>query len=636
MTRGAPHILVLLFAATALAQDPVQWTLEIDQAQAPPGGTVLARFTATIDAGWHLYSTTTPPGPIPTTILLAVNDRVASAKLFQAKPVVKFDPNFNVNSEFFDGKVSFLIAITLTPAAARGPAEIVATARYQVCSDKLCLRPVRKQGKAALIVSTAAPTPSIQIPAGYTEVKLSAPPPPTPKAGSASPPKDAAPARPTAGSGWQFLAIAFGFGLAAIVTPCVFPMIPITMSFFLNRKSGDAVFQAAVFCLGIVVLFTGLGLITTAILGPFGVVQLGANLWVNAFIAVVFLVFGLSLLGAFEITLPSGLLTRLDAASRRGGVGGTLLMGLTFSLTSFACVGPFVGTLLAASVQEGGWRPALGMASFAAGLAFPFFFLALFPAGLKQLPKSGGWMSRVKVVLGFVILAAMLKYFSNVDKVLRWDVLTRERFLAAWVVLFAMAGLYLLGLLRMQGIRGDEEVGVGRALAGAGFLIFAVALIPGMLGGRLGELDAYVPPPAGGFSAGSGSAAGPIWLKDKYKEAVAKGREKNKLVFISFTGYTCTNCHWMKANMFPRAEIAEALGNYILVELYTDGTDAVSEENARLQESKFGFAAVPYYAIVDAQENVVAKFEGLTRNTKEFLDFLKSPVRPVPASNGAL
>jgi thiol:disulfide interchange protein len=624
--------------AAAMAQDPVQWTLDVEQAQAPPGGIVLARLTATIDAGWHLYSTTTPPGPIPTTILLAVNDRVASAKLYQPKPVVKFDPNFNSDAEFYDNRAVFLIAVNLAASAERGPTELVATARYQVCSDKICLRPVRKSAKATLTISTAAPTPSILIPDGYTEVRLSSPPAAAPaKAESAAPARDAAPApRVSADSGWRLPAIAFGFGLAAIITPCVFPMIPITMSFFLSRKSGDALFQAAVFCLGIVVLFTGLGLVTTAILGPFGVVQLGANVWVNAFIAAVFLIFALSLLGAFEITLPSGLLTQLDAASRRGGLGGTLLMGLTFSLTSFACVGPFVGTLLAASVQEGGWRPAIGMASFATGLAFPFFFLALFPAGLKRLPKSGGWMSRVKVVLGFVILAAMLKYFSNVDKVLRWEILTRERFLAAWVVLFALAGLYLLGLLRMQGIRGDEELGVGRALTGAAFLVFALSLVPGMFGGRLGEIDAYVPPPSGGYGAGAGGAPGQAWIKDNYKEALARAREQNKLVFINFTGYTCTNCHWMKANMFPRPEIAAALGGYILAELYTDGTDAVSEENARLQETKFRSVAIPYYAIVDPQEKVIAKFEGLTRNTKEFLDFLRSPERLPAASNGAL
>ncbi len=191
----------------------------------------------------------------------------------------------------------------------------------------------------------------------------------------------------------------------------------------------------------------------------------------NGFIALVFLVVGLSLLGAFEITLPSGLVNTMDRASQKGGIFGTLLMGLTFALTSFACVGPFVGTLLAASVQQGGVQPALGMISFATALSSPFFFLALFPSYLKRLPKSGGWLIRVKVVLGFIVLAAMLKYISAVDQVLQWNFLTRDRFLAAWFVLFLLPGLYLLGFLRMEGIEKDEPVGVKRALIGALFVI---------------------------------------------------------------------------------------------------------------------------------------------------------------------
>ena len=290
--------------------------------------------------------------------------------------------------------------------------------------------------------------------------------------------------------------MAFGFGLASIFTPCVFPMIPITMSYFLNRQSGgrrESIVQALVFCLGIIVLFSGLGLATTAILGPFGIVTLGSNPWVNAFISALFIAFGLSLLGAFEITIPSVILTRLNQSADQGGFIGSLLMGLTFSLASFACVGPFVGTLLAASVSGGKTRPLIGMVTFATGLALPFFLLAVFPSYLKRMPRSGGWMARVKVVMGFIILAASLKYLSSLDQVLQLGFLTRERFLAAWIVLFAMAGLYLLGFLRLEGIKPDETMGLGRLLSGIALLIFAISLLPGMFGGKLGDLDAYVP-----------------------------------------------------------------------------------------------------------------------------------------------
>jgi thiol:disulfide interchange protein len=609
--------------------DPVKWSMSVEPAKAPPGASVVARLTAKIDPGWHLYSLSTPKGPIPTTIRIVDNPAVAAYRIHQPKPVVKFDPNFKLDTELYDGETVFLIEIQLGKEALAGPVELTAQARYQACDAKQCLIPVRKTASATLTIDPAAPAPKGSIPAGHTLFEPGKP-------AATAPVSDQTKPVSTMGGGQNqgllgFALVAFGFGLAAVFTPCVFPMIPITVSFFLNRRSGSrgqSVFQAAVFCLGIIILFSGLGLLTTAILGPFGTQQLGSNPWVNGFISVVFLVFGLSLLGAFEITLPSGMLTRLDRASQGGGVVGTLIMGLTFSLTAFACVGPFVGTLLAGSVSGGGTRPLVGMTSFAAGLAAPFFFLALFPTYLKRLPKSGGWMSRVKVVLGFVILAAMLKYVSNIDVVLQWNFLTRERFLSAWVVLFALPGLYLLGFLRMEGITRDDKVGIWRLLIGIAFLAFAMNLIPGMFGGKLGELDAYVPLPAGGTTLGASSgttgASGPVWMKNQYEQALAKAREEGKPVLLSFTGYACTNCHWMKANMFPRPQIAEALSNFVLVELYTDGTDEASELNQKVLSEKFSTSAIPFYAIVGADGKVIASFAGLTRSTEEFLGFLRA------------
>lgn len=214
----------------------------------------------------------------------------------------------------------------------------------------------------------------------------------------------------------HFLLLAFGFGLAGIFTPCVFPMVPLTVSYFLSRNPASrraVLAQALLFCTGIVVLFSVMGFVVTLISGPFGVVQLSSSPWVNALIAAVFFGLGLSLLGAFEITLPSALLTRFDRQSQQGGIAGGLFLGLTFYLTSFACVGPFVGTLLASSIQASGWVPVIGMAAFAAGLATPFFGLALFPSYLQKLPRSGAWLARVKTVSGFVTLAVMFKYLSS-------------------------------------------------------------------------------------------------------------------------------------------------------------------------------------------------------------------------------
>jgi thiol:disulfide interchange protein len=599
---------VALFTAALLAaqsRNPVQWTVDVSSGE-------LVKIQATMESGWHIYALTSPAGgPTPTTIKLGETQAATALKLYQPKPTVKFDPNFNMNVEAFEGTVTFLAQVV--PAKDTKKAEIPLLVRYQACTDRECL-PKRLTLSAKVEFSDKQ---AAAIPAGFTEFTGQR----SPALGGRAPVKAAGSDQPQ--DLWSFLLLAFGFGLAAIFTPCVFPMIPITLSFFLNKPG--ALRQAILFCLGIVVMFTAMGLLVTAALGPFGVVQLGSSPWVNGFIAAVFLVFGLSLLGAFEITLPSGLLTKMDQASQRGGSLGTLLMGLTFSLTSFACVGPFIGTLLASSVQRGGIQPALGMMTFASGLASPFFLLALFPAYLQKMPRSGGWLARVKVVLGFVVLAFAIYKLSAIDQVLQANILTRERFLAAWFVLFALAGLYLLGILRMEGIRHDETVGVGRMLAGAAFLIFAISLIPGMFGAPLGELDSYVPL-ARETSAPGGSPqrAGLTWMKNDLDGAIARAKAENKRVLVAFTGYACTNCHWMKANMFTRPEVADVMSNFVLVELYTDGTDPASEANQKLQESKFQTVAIPYYAVFDADQRVVATFAGLTRNSSDYLAFLRT------------
>jgi thiol:disulfide interchange protein len=612
---------LVLAAAGAVGQNEAQWTLSSDGAKAPAGATIALKLTAKIDSGWHIYSMTTPKGGgMPTAVSLD-DPAIESFSLYQPKPDRKFDSTFNVDVETFSNQVDFMIPVQLKKDTAGDALNLVAQLKYQVCSDREC-KPVKKKIPFTLALDRSAALPAaFVIPAGYTEVK------PPAKTESPTPvvsETPAAPAAPAESSGLGgFLLTAFGVGLLSIFTPCVFPMIPITVSFFLNQRGG--LIQAAVFSLGIIGLFCALGVGVTEAVGPFGVVQLGSNRWVNGFIALVFGAFALSLLGAFEITLPSSLLTNLDRASRRGGYLGTLLMGLTFSLTSFACVGPFVGPLLVSTVQDQGARPVLGMLSFASGLASPFFFLAAFPSYLKKLPKSGGWLARVKVVMGFVLLALMFKYLSNIDQVLQLHLITRERFLAAWFVLFAMPGLYLLGMLRLEGVEPGEPLGIGRLITASGFLIFALSLVPGMFCGSLGELDAYVPAatscPVSGTSAAS---ARPAWMKNQYREALDLARQQNKLVLVNFTGYACTNCKWMDANMFTKPEIAATLQDLVPVELFTDGTDAVSEENANMENSKFATASEPYYAILDADEKVVATFPGLTRDTQQFLTFLKT------------
>ena len=582
--------------------------MTLEPATVAPGGMVLAKLTAQVDPGWHMYSLTTPPGPIPTTIKATNSAAVEKITFYEPPPIRKYDENFKADTETYEGTQVFLANIDLKEDAAPGDVTIAFQPRYQTCSGTQCIPPRTREIRASLKVADAgARTGWFVVPPGYIEAK----------------PSDPAAATTTDSGILAFLALAFGFGLAAIFTPCVFPMIPITMSYFTGQRGGFA--QALTFCLGIIVLFTGLGIVTTLALGPAGVVQLGSNAWVNGFIALIFFVFGLSLLGAFEITIPSSVLTKMNAASNAGGYIGSLLMGLTFALASFACVGPFMGTLLAASVQGGKLRPVIGMATFSSGLALPFFLLALFPSWLAKMPRSGEWLSRVKVVMGFLVLVAMMKYLYSLDAVLQTGFLTRERFLAAWVVLLAMAGFYLLGFVRLPGVSGDSELGVSRLMIGMVLVVTAISLFPGMFGSRLGEIEAYIPPPTAGIG-GAASANGDLaWIENDLTGAFAQAKAGGKYVLVNFTGYACTNCHWMKANMFTKPEIAGVMKNMVLVDLYTDGTDAASVSNQKLEEDTFKTVAIPFYVLYDANQSVVATFpKGLTRDSSEYMAFLNT------------
>jgi len=288
-----------------------------------------------------------------------------------------------------------------------------------------------------------------------------------------------------------------------------------------------------------------------------------------------------------------------------------------------------MGTLLAASVGADKTRPVLGMLVFASGLALPFFLLALFPKYLQKLPRSGEWLARVKVVMDFFVLAAMLKYLYSLDAVLQTGFLTRERFLAAWVVLFAMAGSYLLGFVRLPGVSRDAELGVARLLIGTVLVVFGLSLVPGMFGSRLGEIEAYIPP-----ASGSGDLS---WIENDLPAAFAKAKAEGKTVLVNFTGYACTNCHWMKANMFTKPEVGGVMKNMVLVDLYTDGTDAASEANQKLEEGKFQTVAIPFYVLYDANQNVLATFPGLTRKPEEYISFLNTRTNvaaPAPVNAG--
>ena len=426
-----------------------------------------------------------------------------------------------------------------------------------------------------------------------------------------------------------FFWLAISAGAFALITPCVFPMIPITASFF-AKHGGDgrqaALKNAVLFGGGIIGTFTAVGLATSVLVGAAGMSRFAASPWVNLAIAAMFAIFAFNFFGFYEIRVPSGLLTRLDRVTRdrtsSGGLG-AVLMGGTFAVTTFTCTAPFVGTLLVLASQGQWQQPVLGLLLFSTTFAVPFFFLALAPRVLGKLPRSGGWLNSVKVVLGLIELGAALKFVSNADLVLGWGIFSRQVVLASWAVLCGVIAVYLLlALMRPHPIA---------ASLAAGFTVFGIWLGLGLDGRPLGEVEPFLPPRAEDTPAGALAMAqrgeereGLHWYQNDLDGALAAAREGGNRVFIDFTGYTCTNCRWMESNMFTIPEVAEQLERFVLARLFTDGEGEVYENQMDYQKETFGTIALPLYAVLDGEGNTISTFLGLTRDREEFLEFMKA------------
>lgn len=448
-----------------------------------------------------------------------------------------------------------------------------------------------------------------------------------------------------------FFWLAISAGAFALITPCVFPMIPITASYFAKHGSGSrqaALKNAVLFGGGIIGTFTAVGLATSVLVGAAGMSRFAASPWVNLAIAAMFVAFAFNFFGFYEIRVPSGILNRLDRASRgresSGGVG-AVLMGATFAVTTFTCTAPFVGTLLVLASQGQWQQPVVGLLLFSTTFAVPFFFLALAPTVLAKLPRSGGWLNSVKVVIGLVELGAALKFVSNADLVMGWGIFSRQVILVAWAVICGVIAIYLLGVrVPLVSPRSGAGSAPSRArllaFAGrphplamgiaAGFTVFGTWLGLGLDGRPLGEVEPFLPPrfedtPAGALAmAQSGEEhEGLRWYQNDLEGALAEARESGGRVFVDFTGYTCTNCRWMESNMFTVPEVAEQLERFVLARLFTDGEGEVYEDQMDYQKETFGTIALPLYAVLDGEGKTVATFLGLTRDREEFLEFLK-------------
>ncbi|MFN7944984.1 MAG: cytochrome c biogenesis protein CcdA [Blastocatellia bacterium] len=659
-------MLVLLLSASALIYSQrlnvVAWSGKLDKAQVKPGEKAKLVLTAKIDPGWHLYSLTQPPPPRATKIALADGAPfVMDGSPQQSKPVKAYDPNFQIDTETFENSATFTVPVKAAADLAPGPQKLIAKVTFQACDEHQCLPPRTREVETEVMIvaasaavapspkTTPSPKAAASVSPSVTPSPVSSPSPapsasatPTPESSPAvitalpttpAPPaqSDNIRARGLSGYLWG----AFIAGLLSLLTPCVFPMIPITVSFFTkkeNQTRGHSIIQALIYCFGIIFTFTGLGILMTAVAGPTGINRLAASAWMNIFLTTLFVVFALNLFGLFEIRIPSSVLSKLDAQSGTGSMMGTLLMGLTFTLTSFTCTAAFVGTVLVAATQ-GEWTWAtLGMLAFSTAFALPFFLLALFPGMLKSLPRAGGWLNSVKVVMGFLELAAAFKFLSNVDLVWGWNTVSRSVVLAAWIAIAIVTAIYLLGKFQLPYDTPVERLGVLRMLSGVLFLGLAFYLLTGLFGARLGDLDSFLPPARPGEIAGFGGganaqAANLKWL-ESYDEALAQAKAQNKPAFLNFTGVTCTNCRWMESNMFPQPEVRKELDRFILAELYTDRDTAEhaasDQRHQEIQEKQFGTVALPLYVIVSPDGRELGKFPGLTRDKAEFIRFLQT------------
>lgn len=651
----------LTVVASAQNLNPVNLTAKLDPNPVKAGQTAKATITAKIDSGWHLYSLTQPSGgPRPTRITIdEAGPFKASGKATQPKPKVAPDPNFSLPgqppfmTETFDNEAVFTLPIKVADDAAVGNQKLTIKFYYQVCDDHQCLPPRTKpiEVDVAIVAAnaklTASPSPEASpSPTGSPEAAAS-PTPETTASGmvgsdhSTMPPsahgadEDQAKALKNRGL-FGFIWFALIQGLLALLTPCVFPMIPITVSFFTKREkrtSAQAVGQASFFSLGIILTYTVLGLALAIIAGPTGLTKLAASPWMNLFLTALFVVFALNLFGMFEIQVPSGLVNKLNARADSGEGGqtfATILMGITFTLTSFTCTTAFVGTVLIYATQGDWFWAVIGMVAFATAFALPFFLFALFPHWLHKLPKSGGWLNAVKVVMGFLELGAAFKFLSNVDLVWGWQLISRPLVLSAWIAIALAAALYLLGKFQLPHDSPVERLGVFRMLMATFFLGLAFYFLTGLFGGSLGEFDAWLPPSQSSdfaLNRSAGNSAEAKWL-ETYGETLQKAKAENRPAFLNFTGVTCTNCRWMEKNMFPDPAVKKELEKFVLAELYTDREDTpehqkIDEENGRLQAEKFGTVALPLYVVVDPNGNPLSKFPGLTRDKKEFVEFLQ-------------
>ena len=608
-------IILWMTALWAQFETPVTLSAEAESS-ARAGEVVNILVTASMDAEWKVYALRDQgEGPIATRVVVSGDAIESAGMVLEPETEPKYDDGFLTNTRTHQGGVTFSAPIRIKDDLSPGTYDLKLGVLYQVCNESLCYPPKEEFLDISIIVEAGEAREDRMDMVMVADV--------FDRSGNIN--LDAAIEQ----GFFSFVLLAISMGFLALLTPCVFPMIPITVSYFTHQGEmgeGKPLKNAIIYTLGIIGAFSILGFILALTLGASGANQLASNPWVNLFIAALFIYFALSLFGMYEIQLPEKLRQFSLKQEGRGGIIGTLFMAVTFTLTSFTCTVQFVGLLLVAASQGQWFWPMVGMVVFSAAFALPFFFLALFPQYLAKMPKSGGWLNSVKVVLGFLEMAAAFKFLSNTDLVWGWGFFSHNAVLAVWAILMLLAGVYLLGKIQLPHDSPVKSVSVPRLMLSTAFLTFGLYLTSGLFGQRIhGIIYAYLPPVVEGESGsvrtnGASMAEEYEWFSE-VEDGLAEARRTGKSVFIDFTGYTCTNCRWMEANIFTKQEVKDRFGQMILVQLYTDGGPN-HREKQQYEIDRFGTAALPFYVILNPNDEVITTFPGMTRNLDDFLDFL--------------
>lgn len=641
-------LFVLVFISTfinAQIVNPTKWAFDSKQ----NGNEVDLIFKATIEKGWHLYDTYLPEGgPIATSFVFEDSTLFEFVGEIQKnpKPEIHFDATFQMEVGYFNTQAELIQKIKLKNS---NPVELKGFVLFMSCNDETCTPPEESQFTFKFNQNSE----QAQIKSEVTEI-VSDP-------------------GLNSGSGqklWIFILVSVLAGLAAMLTPCVFPMIPMTVSFFMrgSENRGKAIRSGVFFGISIILIFTLLGaLFSFGVFGPNAGNILSTHWIPNLLFFVLFLVFAISFFGAFEMVLPSSLVNKTDAKADKGGLIGAFFMALTTVIVSFSCTGPFIGALIIEAVQVGGMRPLIGMFFFGLAFATPFTMLAIFPSALSKLPKSGSWLNSIKVVFAFILLAFGLKFLSNIDQVYGFGVLSREIYLSIWIVVFFLLGMYFLGKIKFSHDSDLPYVGVGRLFLSIITFTFVVYLFTGLLGNPLTSVSSLIPPQSVQSNylsnkAGSQSTiivqelCGPAKYADKlhlpnglpgyfdFEQGLACAKEQNKPLLVVFKGHACANCKKMENTVWTNQEVQKMIAEkYVLVGLYTDDRSTLDEsewitstldgelkktmgkKNLDLQISKYKTNSIPYHVIIqpDGAESKL----GTTFDVDEFKSFIENGIK---------